>query len=102
MPQPLAGFQRRYLRKCAHGLKPVVFVGEAGPSEGVIEALDRALLDHELVKVKLHAPEAKKQVAEELARRSGAHLCGLVGHVVILFRPDPAHPRIELPTRDEA
>ncbi len=99
-PKALAGFQRRHLRKLAHGKKPIVFVGEGGVSDAVVEALDRALADHELVKVKLHEPESKKNVAEELAQRSQAHLCGLVGHMVILFRPDPEDPRIELPTRE--
>ena len=95
----LAGFQRKHLRKLAHGLDPVVQVGEAGVSEAVLKALDAALRDHELVKVKLRQPADKKAMAAELAERSGAELCGLVGHTVILYRPDPEEPRIELPTR---
>ena len=96
----LAGFQRRHLRKLAHGRKPVVFVGVGGLSEGVIKALDQALADHELVKVKLREPESKQEIAQQLALQSGAQLCGLVGHMVILFRPDPETPRIELPIRE--
>ncbi len=102
MPPPsqtLTGTQRRHLRKLAHGRKPIVFVGDAGVSEAVVGALDRALADHELVKVKLPGPEAKKALAAELAKRSGAHVCGLVGHMAILFRPDPEQPQIELPGR---
>ncbi len=99
-PTPLRGFQRRHLRKLAHGKKPVVFVGDAGISEGVVAALDAALADHELVKVKLRGAESKKQMADELAKRSRAELCGLVGHMVILYRPDPENPGIELPTRE--
>ncbi|MBW1885238.1 MAG: ribosome assembly RNA-binding protein YhbY [Deltaproteobacteria bacterium] len=95
--EALTGTQRRHLRKLAHGLKPIVFVGEAGVSDAVIAALDRALADHELVKVKLPGGEAKRSLAQGLARRSGAHLGGLVGHMVILYRPDPEEPRIALP-----
>ncbi len=101
MSKTLRGFQRRHLRKLAHGKKPIVFVGDGGISDAVVSALDAALADHELVKVKLHGPEAKKAKAEELAQRSQAELCGLVGHMVILYRPDPDSPRIELPTREE-
>ncbi len=97
--QALTGYQRRHLRKLAHGRKPIVFVGEAGISEAVVAALDRALADHELVKVKLPGPEAKKALATELAQRGGACLCGLIGHMAILFRPDPDEPQIELPDR---
>jgi RNA-binding protein len=97
--EPLIGAQRRHLRKLAHGKKPIVFVGDAGLSDAVFAALDQALSDHELVKVKLSGAEAKRSLAEELARRSGAHLAGLVGHMVILYRPDPEAPQIVLPDR---
>ncbi|MBW2272954.1 MAG: YhbY family RNA-binding protein [Deltaproteobacteria bacterium] len=95
----LLGFQRKHLRKLAHGLDPVVYVGEAGISAAVVAALDVALRDHELVKVKLRQPTDKKAMAATLAERGGAELCGLVGHTVILFRPDSENPRIELPAR---
>jgi len=95
----LEGFQRKFLRGLAHGYKPVVLVGEAGLSDGVVDALERALLDHELVKVRLREPEDKRAMARELALRTGAELCGLVGHTAILYRPHPKNPRIELPSR---
>ena len=97
----LQGFQRRHLRKLAHSLKPIVWIGEAGVSPSVETALARALEDHELVKVKLQGAEKKKEVANELARCSGAELCGLVGHTAILFLPHPDDPQIEIPTRED-
>ena len=87
------------MRKLAHDLKPVVHVGAGGIGPPVLEALAQALDDHELVKVRLHEPEDKKGMANELATRSGAALCGLVGHTAILYRAHPEKPRIELPTR---
>jgi len=98
----LAGFQRKYLRKLAHDLKPIVSVGEGGLSPAVGRALDEALAHHELVKVKLHQPEDKKAAAAELARMGRAELCGLVGHMVILYRRNDEAPRIELPERAKA
>lgn len=95
----LAGFQRKYLRGLAHALSPVVLVGQEGLTDGVVAAVDAALADHELVKVRLRQPEDKKGMAADLARRTSAALCGLVGHMVILYRPDPETPRIELPLR---
>jgi RNA-binding protein len=77
-----------------------VQVGEAGLSDTLFLALERALLDHELVKVRLQRPDDKKGVARELARRSGAELCGLVGHTAILYRRRAEAPGIELPERD--
>lgn len=96
---PLHGFQRRYLRGLANPRKALVQVGDAGLTEGVIGAVDRALDDHELVKVRLREPEDKKATARDLAEHCRAELCGLVGHTVILYRPHPDTPRIELPER---
>ena len=96
----LRGFQRKYLRKLAHGLKPVVHIGSGGISSAVLRALTEALGDHELVKVRLHEPEDKKALARKLAEESRAALCGLVGHTVILYRADPEDPKIELPARE--
>lgn len=99
-PAPdLDGSQRKYLRGLAHPLKPIVFVGEHGVTDAVLYALDEALARHELVKVRLRQPSDKKQAAADLAEASGAALCGLVGHTVVLYRPDPEAPRITLPER---
>jgi RNA-binding protein len=98
-PTALKGYQRRHLRKLAHSLKPVVRIGEAGISSAVESALASALRDHELVKVKLQGAENKKELAAQLAKGTGAELCGLVGHTVILFLPNPDDPKIEVPTR---
>ncbi len=96
----LDGAQRRYLRSLAHPLKPIVFVGEGGISPAVTKALDEALTSHELVKVRMRQPKDKKAAARDLADASASALCGVVGHVVVLYRPHPEEPRIELPKRD--
>ena len=95
----LAGFQKKYLRKLAHDVKAVVQVGDAGLGDAIHAAVDTALRDHELVKVRLRRPEDKREDARRLASRAGAALCGLVGHTVILYRPHPESPQIELPQR---
>ena len=98
-PPSLSGAERRHLRGLAHPLKPIVFVGEGGISAAVLKALDEALTSHELVKVRLRQPANKKEAAAELARKSAAELCGVVGHTIVLYRPHPDEPRIELPGR---
>jgi RNA-binding protein len=99
-PAPeLQGFQRRHLRARAHALKPVVQVGDGGVSDAVIRAVDDALGRHELIKVRLQTPADKKSTAGELAARTASALCGILGHTVVLYRPDPVSPKIELPKR---
>jgi len=97
----LNGRQRRHLRGLANPMKPIVHVGEAGLNEAVVRATDAALRDHELIKVKLHQPPDKKATAIALAEQTGAELCGLVGHTLILYRRDPDAPKIALPGENE-
>ena len=93
---PLSARHRRQLRALAHPLKAVVLLGQGGLSDSVVQAVDAALLDHELIKVQMRQPEDKHATAQALADTTGAALCGLVGHVVILYRPHPETPRITL------
>jgi RNA-binding protein len=98
--QPLSGTQRKYLRGMAHHLKPVVYVGRSGVTDPVLQEIEKALDDHELIKVKLVDPQGrKKELAEEIAGRSGGTSVGLVGNVVTLYRenPDPEKRLIEIP-----
>lgn len=90
----LTGRQRKALRGLAHGLEPLIHVGSAGVTDSVLHAADKALLEHELIKVRLHEPAAKRADAQVLAAGTEAALCGLVGHVVILYRPHPETPKI--------
>jgi RNA-binding protein len=95
----LPGFQRRFLRARAHALQALVQVGDAGVTDAVVSAIDAALRDHELIKVRMHSPADKHALAEALAVRAHAELCGVVGHTVILYRPNAEAPRIRLPQR---
>lgn len=92
----ISGKQRKHLRGLAHSRQPIVQVGQGGVTDAVIAALDRALLEHELVKIRMREPDDKKAWANALAERTDAALCGLVGHTVILYRPHPEDPKIDL------
>ena len=93
--------QRKELRKLAHHLEPLVWVGKEGLSEDVVAATAEALDSHELIKVKLLAlKDERKAVARELAERTDCVLAGVIGHVVILYRehPDADKRKIALET----
>ncbi len=86
LPNP----ELRRLKAAAQRLEPVVRLGKRGVTAELLAALDAALLEHELVKVKLEAmQDQKRALARELAERSGSHLVMQVGHVVVLFRRRP-------------
>jgi RNA-binding protein len=99
----LSGADRRHLRRLAHGLDPVVQIGSSGITAGVVAALDRALDDHELVKLRLAAErDERSSMAATLASETRSAVAGMVGHVAVLYRParDPEQRRISLPSRD--
>ena len=91
--------QRRHLRGLAHGLQPVVRLGSAGLTDAVARETDRALADHELIKIKAPggAREARDEMFGELARRTGSSLVHRIGNVAVLYRPRPDLPKIVIP-----
>ncbi len=98
----LAGFQKKYLRGVAHGLRPLVHVGKGGVTESILAAVDEQLKVHELIKVRFLDPDDKKAMARDLAAAAQAEIAGIVGHVAILYRASQeAGNRIRLPTRQE-
>lgn len=95
----LSGKQRRYLRALGHPLTVTVQLGRGGLSEGVISATAQALLDHELVKIKIleGAGLERHQAAEELARATGSEVAQVLGNTALLYRPRAENPEIVLP-----
>ena len=81
----------RQLRAIGHGLKPVVTVAGNGLSEGVMLELERALSDHELIKVKLAVggKEARETVTNELCANTGAELIQAIGNIILILRRSP-------------
>lgn len=97
----LTGKQRKHLRGLAHHIEPLVRIGHQGLTVALGDAVFEVLEEHELVKVKLldTAPCEKKEAADWLAERCGAHVAGVVGRIVILYRRHKDHPEITLPQR---
>ena len=82
---------QRQLRAIGHKLKPVVTVAGNGLSEGVVAELDRALTDHELIKVKLAvgSREARAAATRAICERLGAELVQGVGNIILVLRRSP-------------
>lgn len=100
----LTGKQRRHLRALAHPLKPLVQVGKAGIDEGLVAAVDQALADHELIKVKVgeSANLDRHEAADAIAAQTHSEIAQVLGNTIILYRPDPEDPQIKLPRPGKA
>lgn len=84
----LTSSRKKYLRSIGHRLSPVVIVASKGLTASVLEEIDRALNDHELIKVKLAIADRgeKNQTADEICQQLKAEAVQLIGHVLLLFR----------------
>ncbi len=91
--------QRKYLRRLAHDMKPVVQVGNAGLTDGLLAELNNCLTRHELVKVKVRLGNRglRDQTIDELSRITGAEIIQRVGNTASLFRPRLLDTAITLP-----
>jgi len=80
--------QRREYRALAHNLKPVIIVGDKGLSEGLQEELERALNDHELIKIKVANTDrdARHEAITALCESSGADLVQTIGKIAVILR----------------
>src|SRR5450631_980435 len=91
MLQPLTNSQIRKFKAAAQLMEPMLKVGKAGLSEGFIRTVSESLAQHELVKMKfVDFKEQKKELAPQLAEKTGSHLVMRVGNVLVLHRPRPA------------
>lgn len=96
----LTSSQRKYLRRQAHHIDPVILVGKQGVTDQLVRAAAEALEAHELIKIRFNEfKDQKKELAANVAFRTGAELCGVIGHVAILYREHPEEDKrkIELP-----
>jgi RNA-binding protein len=91
--------QRKYLRRLGHERKPIVLIGQGGLSPNIVAELERALLDHELVKVRARVGDRgeRDRILTELAGATGAEIVQRIGHVALYYRSNPEKPGILLP-----
>ena len=92
----LSSKELRQLRGLAHSLRPVVIVAGKRLAPAVLDELDRALSDHELIKVKVSVGDRveRESIISSICEQSGAHLIQRIGNIATLLRSNPqADPR---------
>ena len=86
---------KKKFRTIGHQLKPVVIIAQKGLTENIKEEIDRALTDHELIKIKLltSTRDAKKELMEVICSEFIAECLQSIGHIILIYRaakkPDP-------------
>ena len=82
---------KKQLQTLAHRLRPVVAVGINGLTDAVNNEINRALDDHELIKLKITTEDRilKKAIFAEICKVNKAQPVQLIGGVGVIFRKNP-------------
>jgi RNA-binding protein len=85
---PISPERKKEFRTIGHKLNPIVIVASKGLSDGVLAELNRALDDHELIKVKIALEERddRKALVAELETLTHVELIQEIGKIVLLYR----------------
>lgn len=87
--QKLTPVERSALRAEAHGLKPVVIIGEAGLTPAVMKEIAASLDSHGLIKVRVFGDDREARVAmyETICEELDAAPVQHIGKLLVIYRP---------------
>ena len=76
-------------RAIGHRLKPIVTIAGNGMSEAVVSELNRALKDHELIKIRVNAEDRQDRTdtIEQIRIDSEAQVVQRIGNIALLYKP---------------
>ncbi len=95
----MTGKQRSYLKKLAHGMKPVIQVGKDGVSPNVILQIRETIHKRELIKISFleSCPDDVKIASEKIVERAKVEFVQLIGRKLTVYKRNPDNPTIVLP-----
>jgi len=84
----LTNQQKKKLKAHAHGLKPVVRLGQSGLTDNVLDEIELAIEHHELIKVKVSADDRddKKLVIQKIADQTRSEIIQSIGFMAVFYR----------------
>lgn len=80
--------QKRELKSQLHILKPVVIIGNNGLTDSVIQEINRALDDHELIKIRIDENDRsiRENMITKVCKSTNAVLIQSIGKIAALYR----------------
>ncbi len=84
----LSNARKKDLRTIGHHLKPIIMIAEKGVTEAIHNELERALEDHELIKIKINInnPAMRKTIAADICTAHKAGLVQSIGKMALICR----------------
>jgi RNA-binding protein len=91
----LSNQQKKQFRTIGHSLKPVVTIAAKGTTESVVMELERAISDHELIKIKVVVGDRDKRnsTISTVNEILGSITVQQIGNIALIYKaakkPDP-------------
>ena len=83
----LSNADKKRFKTIGHSLKPVVIVAQKGFTENIKSEIERALKQHELIKIKLMAGKEERQSQiDAILSHHQAELVQDIGHIIAIYR----------------
>ncbi len=94
MPQSITPSEQKTLKARAHALDPVVIIGDAGLTPGVLAEIDRSLASHELIKVRVVGDDRDARLAmrDRIVQELSAASVQTIGKLLVFYRQKPIAP----------
>lgn len=85
----LSPAERSALRSEAHGLSPVVLIGESGLTPAVMKEIDASLNAHGLIKVRVFGDDREARIGfyDTICAELGAAPVQHIGKLLVVYRP---------------
>jgi putative YhbY family RNA-binding protein len=90
----LSAAERKALKARAHPLKPIVMIGDAGLSPGVLAEIERGLTSHDLIKIRVAMDDrgGREAMMAEICAASGAAAVQHIGKILVVWRKGEEKP----------
>ena len=84
----ISNARKKELRTIGHNLNPIIMIAEKGVTEAIEKEIERALEDHELIKIKINIndPALRKEWAADICEKHRATLVQSIGKTALILR----------------
>ncbi|NNE38215.1 MAG: YhbY family RNA-binding protein [Gammaproteobacteria bacterium] len=91
--------QKKYLRSLLNNRNVIIWIGQKGLTDAVLNELEQALDHHELVKIKIRNGDKAERddIIEKICQQSSAIHIQTKGSITAIYRANTDNPVINLP-----
>lgn len=95
----LSKSQLKFLAQRCHALNPVIMIGQKGLTPEVLKEIDKALTQHELIKIKIAAESRADctHIMTAICQQEAVERIQVIGKTLSVFRRNADKPVIKLP-----